>query len=272
MGQQTGESCSTGGGACPSVRGIPLPLLMMAGFLIFTAVQGAWARVSAEDGSPQELLAAMARMERSYITALWTTGSGTPAEAVASVARLRASWTEFEVERGVELARLEGGAAAAALVSARIEEAATLAAETPSHAHEVLEDIRLRLRELRVANGLEYFPDRLTAYHEPMEAMVLAAKSGGAVGPGPEAVAEIRAAFPEAVASWAALEAAPHDNAVYGLTEERLERREELLAAERSALDALGRALDGADAQAIGRAGTALKPVFARLVLLYGDR
>ena len=272
MSQQTGESCGTGGGACPSIRGIPLPLLLVLGLLIYAVAQGAWARASAAEVAPQDLLEAMAGVERSYITALWATGNGTPAEAVASVARLRAAWSKFEAERGAELSRLEGGAEAGSLVSERIEAAASLASEAPSRAHEVLEEIRLRLRELRVANGLEYFPDRLTAYHEPMEAIVIAAKSGGPAGPGPEAVAEIRATLPEAMESWAALEAAPHDNAVYGLTPEMLRRREKLLAAERSALEELAGALEAGDARAVGRAGTALKPVFARIVLLYGER
>lgn len=272
MSQQAGESCGTGGGACPSIRGIPLPLLMIVGLLIYSVAQGASARASASNGAPSELLAAMAKVERSYITALWKTGNGTPSEAAASVARLGSAWSAFEGERGAELSRLEGGAAAGTLVSERIEEAASLAAAEPSRAHQVLEDIRLRLRELRVANGIEYFPDRLTAYHEPMEAIVLAAKSGGPAGPGPAAVAEIRTALPEAVENWTALEAAPHDNVVYGLTPEMLDRREALLAEERAALDDLARALDADDTRAIGRAGAALKPGFAKLVLLYGER
>ena len=47
MSQETGESCGTGRGTCPTVRGIPLPFLLMLGAVIYMAVQGAWARASA---------------------------------------------------------------------------------------------------------------------------------------------------------------------------------------------------------------------------------
>ncbi len=169
MSQQAGESCGTGGGACPSIRGIPLPFLIMLVLVIYTVGHGAWTRASATDGA---------------------------APAV---------------------------------------------------------------------------PSAVTAYHAPMEAIVRASQSGGMAGPGPEAVAEIRAALPEAMERWSAVEAAPHD-AVYGLTPALVARRAGLLAAERAALDELARAVDAGDAPAIGRAGSALEPVVARLVLLYGER
>jgi hypothetical protein len=261
-----GATCSTGGGGCPSIGGIPIQLPILLLVLIWTLAGGG----RAEDGSggdPSDAVRrGMAAFEGPYIGALWSTGNESPERAVASVARASAAWSALTAEQGEALSSLRGGDAAVKAVTARIEEAVALAPDAPREAHETLEAVRLRLRELRVANGIAYFPDHLTAYHGPMEAIVLAGKSADADG-----VATIRATFPAVRTAWSDVESAPSQNDLFGFSAAERKRREELLAAGRSAVDALAAALEAGDPGAIRAAAVALKPPFARLVLLYGD-
>jgi hypothetical protein len=265
-GNTNGATCSTGGGGCPTIGGIPIQLPILVLVLIWTLAGGG----RADDGGGVDpgdpVRRGMAAFEGPYIAALWSTGNESPERAVAAVARTSAAWSAFMAEQGEALSSLRGGDAAVTAVAARIEEAVALAPDAPREAHEALEGVRLRLRELRVANGIAYFPDHLTAYHGPMEAIVLAGKSGEADG-----VATIRATFPAVRAAWSDVESAPSQNDLFGFSAAERKRREELLAAGRSAVDALAAALEAGDPGAIRAAAVALKPPFARLVLLYGD-
>ena len=49
-----------------------------------------------------------------------------------------------------------------------------MAAGNNAAAHTALEDVRIDLMKLRSAQGVDYFMDRLTAFHEPMEVLALA--------------------------------------------------------------------------------------------------
>lgn len=218
-----------------------------------------------------DLLRTMAELDRAYIPALWWTGQKDRERASTAIDRLHAVW--MGVEPILTESPLLDGASTEELEAVRrsIARGASLVdGDGDLHeAHEALEEIRLDTLELRRRNDIPYFLDRLTEYHEPMEAIVLAAVSGD-----DSAVDRIRELAPQARSSWRAVEDHPFDNRVYRLERHELHRRERAVAEEAAALDTLEAALaasqDGGDPTAILAAARGIKPPFTRLVLLFG--
>jgi hypothetical protein len=122
---------------------------------------------------------------------------------------------------------------------------------------------------MRLRNGLEYYPDLLTAYHDPMEAIVLAARDEALDD---EALrARLRTLLPQARALWDRVMEAELDNALFGLTPQQLARREELVAGENRALIELGKALVEGSPLPLRPIARSLKPPFAQQVLLFAE-
>lgn len=131
-----------------------------------------------------------------------------------------------------------------------------------ARAHEALEPVRIGLMKVRQAAGFDYFVDRLTAFHEPMEELVLAAGKGSLAGMEP--------VFAHAAALWRAVESHPVDAATYRLSTQRQSQLRAGLAAEAQALSRLSDALRGGDTAAALAAAKAIKPPFARAFTAFG--
>jgi len=71
-----------------------------------------------------------------------------------------------------------------------------------SEAHEALEPVRLRRMPAREQSGIGHYPDLLTAFHEPMEAIVLAAKDQTPARFGARQRGEIDTNLADAPARW----------------------------------------------------------------------
>jgi|GEM_PF-880769 len=218
-----------------------------------------------------DLLRTMAELDRAYIPALWWTGQQDRQRAGAAMNRLNAVWMGIETMLADSSLLDDRSAADLEAVAGSIARASTLVeGDGELHdAHQVLEEIRLRTLELRRRNGLPYFLDRLTEYHEPMEGIVLAAAAAD-----DDAVARIEELLPRARTLWRAAEEHAFDNRVFHLEPHELRRRERTMAVTTAALDALEAALQASDegesrTRAL-EAARAIKPPFARLVLLFG--
>lgn len=139
-------------------------------------------------------------------------------------------------------------------------------------AHEALEPIRERLMAARGAIGMDYFVDRLTAFHEPMEAMVLAAAEQATTADLQRRLRDrIAAEFAHARALWHGIEQHLPDSAAYGLTGSRLAQFRSGMADESRALGILSTALNGSDTAALIKAASAIKPPFARVFTAFGS-
>ena len=221
----------------------------------------------------------MAGIERVYVPPLWLSSQGRGEQALQAVRRLATAWEGFVASFGAS-DRLDAASAAdLEAVSAAVARAASLLdpgpdglaaeAERVHEAHEVLEGVRIRLREMRLRNGIEFYPDLLTAYHDPMEAIVLASRDEELDD---EALrARLRALLPEARTLWNRVVTAEFDNAVFELTPQELAQREKLVAAEVKALADLAQALTEGSPLPLRPTARALKPPFAQQVLLFAD-
>jgi len=131
-----------------------------------------------------------------------------------------------------------------------------------AHAHEALEPVRIGLMTVRQAAGFDYVVDRLTAFHAPMEELVLAAGKGSLAGMEP--------VFARAAALWRAVESQPVDAVTYRLSPQRQAQLRAGLAAEGLAMSRLSDALRGSDNAAALAAAKAIKPPFARVFTAFG--
>lgn len=138
-------------------------------------------------------------------------------------------------------------------------------------AHEALEEVRVELMKARSERGMDYFVDRLTAFHEPMELLALA---GAKLKPQDLTAAkrtELELAYAEARAVWRGIEQNPPDPQIYALTPGRLAQLSKAMADEAEALSQLSDALRGTDNAALLKAAAALKPAFARVFTAFGQ-
>jgi hypothetical protein len=138
-------------------------------------------------------------------------------------------------------------------------------------AHEALEEVRIVLMKARVERGEDYFVDRLTAYHEPMEVLALAGSTWKPADLTPARRAELEMAFVQARALWRDIERHPPEAKTYGLSPARATQLAKGMADEGAALSRLSDALRGSDAAGLLKAAAAIKPPFARTFTAFGQ-
>ena len=138
-------------------------------------------------------------------------------------------------------------------------------------AHNVLEHVRVILMQLRQKHGIDYYLDYQTAFHEPMEAIVLAAKGKTPATLAEQDLAKIRNTMPALEARWKAVQNARFDPDKYGLDSERAARVKRSLELETEAIEKLKKALAGSDKTSMIQLAVAIKPPFAQLYMLFGE-
>lgn len=210
-----------------------------------------------------------------YIPALALTTAAQQDAAIAG--RARAALRRLEVEWPQlrdRLAQDLGGASARRTIQSvdRHIAAAHQAVDAQAFgaAHEALEAVRLELMNARRQRSIDYFVDRLTEYHEPMEQLALV---GSRLAPKELTPAEREAlerSFVQARVLWHAIEAHLPQPAVYQLSPARAAQLAQAVADESAALARLSDALRAADDAALLKAAMAVKPPFARAFTAFG--
>jgi hypothetical protein len=217
----------------------------------------------------------MVDFDKSYIAALALTSQAAadPAKGDAALRAMQALQAKWPAFRGGPAVRGNPAVdAALPKIGDDIGTASRAAADARwSEAHEALEPVRMRMMSAREQSGIAYYPDLLTAFHEPMEAIVLAVKGKSPGSFGPNDRAEIERHLAEALARWHRVERAPLEAGPYRLTSAQLERARKLVGDERQALQRLSDAARGDDSAALIRAATGIKPAFAQLYMLFGS-
>ncbi len=138
-------------------------------------------------------------------------------------------------------------------------------------AHEALEEVRIELMRARIERGMDYFVDRLTAFHEPMEMLALAGANLKAQDLTATQRTELEQAYAQARAVWRGIEQHQPDPQIYALTPARFAQLTQAMADEAQALSQLSQALRGTDNAAVLKAAVALKPAFARVFTAFGQ-
>jgi hypothetical protein len=219
------------------------------------------------------LLDAMVALDALYVPALSLTSAaqtdaGAAPRAQAAMRRLQGRWPALRV--ALEIRKPADWSAALEAVARQIDAAAAAVVLSDwAAAHEALEPVRITLLKAREAAGIDYFVDRLTRFHEPMEVLALAG-SRGTVPISVTMRAEIERAFAEARAQWRLVEQNLPDAADYRMAPRRFAQFKQALADESAALTSLSDALRGGDDAALLKGAQAIKPPFARAFTAFG--
>lgn len=135
-------------------------------------------------------------------------------------------------------------------------------------AHEALESVRVVLLQGRRRNGLDYFVDRLTEFHEPMEAIVLLGKDMTTLSF--QNRSQLKEHLEHAWGYWAGIEASQVDPVLYGLNKSQVASLKNGLEREKQALENLRKLVDVGTDKEVLQAAVAIKPPFARLFTTFG--
>jgi hypothetical protein len=233
-------------------------------------------------------LSDMVAMEKSYVNPLFYTSNMNAPKAKASYTAFVAVWDAFYAEYRTYrpsqqnwVSRFDAMNEAVQAPKAIIDQAAKLfAAKDPScvalptvppsfscpslvGAHDILEAVRYELWELRTHNGFPRFvTDRLTAYHDPMEAIVLTFKGRPLPTISAAELAAVGEYLDEAIYLWTLVEKAPIDAELWGFSDAAMIEIEKRLAAESAMLEKLAGFYDAGDLAGLAANAMALKQAF----------
>ncbi|MBF0280809.1 MAG: hypothetical protein HQM13_23660 [SAR324 cluster bacterium] len=138
-------------------------------------------------------------------------------------------------------------------------------------AHEELEGIRNVFLALRQRNGINYFVDYLTEFHEPMEGIVLSALKKTPETLTSENVNTIRNLLPQTISLWEKIQKDSFDQELFRFNDSKITQMKKLMKSEGMALEQLQNALEGSDHALLIKRSVAIKPNFAKLFMMFGD-
>lgn len=210
----------------------------------------------------------MVAFDRAYIPGLALSNQpDKPATAVEeSMRRLNTGWEKFL--QSLSKSDRENAALGKAIAEsgARIDEARKLvAAGKRAQAHEALEGVRIAFWKARTAMGIDYLPDRFTAFHEPMEEFVdLAGKPGADAG-------KLKSFLGELSARWSDVEKAKLDVGLFKFSGEKAGTYANMVKKEREILTQLSGILESGNQESLAKTAGAMKGNFSQTYLLFGD-
>jgi hypothetical protein len=223
-------------------------------------------------GAPTaELVAGMVAFDKAYIPVLALSNQNKPEASLKAMTILKSQWADFSRRFAASYPEADWtrGFDRTAAVLLRAEE--QLKKGDPAAAHIVLEEVRDIFVELRAARSIAYYVDFLNHYHGSMEEVTAVTAGRTAAAVGQDQVRSVGSLLPVARAKWEATLAAPFDAAAFGFSAARVE---ELKKAEQAVLQGIGqveKALETGDREALVRTVEAMKPVFTRTFLMFGD-
>lgn len=224
--------------------------------------------------SAGDLRQEMVKLDKVYIAALALSSQGKIDESRKAVNALGEAWQAFSSKHANANPADKQWQADFATVDKMVAKAVTIV-QTPgknvNEAHEALEDVRNVLIKLRQRNRVDYYIDGLTAFHHPMEEIVLAAKDKTPQTLSDSDIAKIRKTLPEAEKLWRAVETHRLDAATYQLSAAQSQDVAKLVKLESAALATLKDALASGDKAQIAKAAVAIKPNFAKLFMTFAN-
>jgi len=125
--------------------------------------------------------------------------------------------------------------------------------------------------KVRQRQGLDYFVDRLTAFHEPMEQLAQAGSTWQSAALDISHKAELERAYAHARTLWRSIEGESVDAPQYGLSPARAAQLRNAIDEESTALTQLSDALRGSDKTRILKSEAAIKSPFARALTAFGQ-
>lgn len=209
-----------------------------------------------------------AALERAYVPALALTNQPTkPATLVQeSLRRLDKGWQSFVQATASQIKSNPAFATVITESRQKISGAEALVAADKRHdAHESLEYIRTAFWKVRTDMGIDYLPDRFTAFHDPMEKF---AEEVSKPGSDPK---KLKTALSGLSRLWSDVEKSGIDAALFKLSPERAETYAKQVRKEREILNQLAGLIDSGNVEALSKAAVAMKSNFAQTYFVFGD-
>lgn len=227
------------------------------------------ASVSAGDA----LLSDFAAFDRAFIPPLALTNQEKVAPSKKAIEILKTNWAEFKARHYKGKPKDPKWKQDLDRVESKIleSEGIILTERDLMDAHEILESIRFALMGLRKRNGIDYYLDHLSEFHEHMEAIVHTAseRDAGSVTEKDRDILKKECA--EAVRVWDRIQDFAFDQNLFGFNEQKETRRKELIKMESQALSRLQKALERDDPDLILKSAKEIRPHYAALYKLFGD-
>ena len=230
----------------------------------------------AAHGAPLEDMVAL---DAVYIPALAMTNAAAQDAAFAPKARaalgaLQSQWPALKQRLAITWGTTvpAGWSVALASTGRHIDIASGAAKQDDwKQAHDALEPVRIDLMKVRQRQGLDYFVDRLTAFHEPMEQLAQAGSTWPSSVLDTSRRDELVQAYAHARTLWRGIEGQPVDATQYGLSPARAAQLRKAIDEESAALARLSDALRGDDKASVLKAAVAIKSPYARAFTAFGQ-
>ncbi len=230
----------------------------------------------AKDPVKPKLLRSMAQLDQAYIPAFIFTDLHKQREAEIAIERLRERWNMIyeqyyglQLKYGVNIVDKFWKEDFDRTLT-ELELAETLIkAEQLTEAHERLVSIRTVLRNLRQRNGLEYFLDGMTAYHDAMEMIRLSLRGKDKLREKDHK--QLVALFEQAQNSWAKLDVTKIETKNFGFKSKKIEAIRRRIREQEKHLAAFEAALSSGNADLIFQSAQDLRPNFTVLYKAFGD-
>jgi hypothetical protein len=225
--------------------------------------------------SDSDLEQAFAGLDQAVVPALFYTSAANQVQSEAALTLLNREWAGFRASYGDYRPDYANWGAYVDGIEQEMLAANSIVFSGTAplvDAHEALEGIRIILIDFRLKNGFpKFMTDKLTLYHDPMEAIALTVKGKTPLTLSDAAVAFVAESLPAAEKAWATAERCPVDPEVWGFTPAQMLTFYNAMANERLALEKLQTALESGDKQAIIVAGLGLKQNFVPVYTFFGD-
>ena len=220
-----------------------------------------------------DLIKDFVSFDKAYIPALALTSQGKIEESKKAMILLKENWKTFkEVYNSYNKKDLEWEKDFDKIDQMILNaDEIVLSANDILRAHDVLEEVRIILMELRKRNNIDYYVDYLTEFHEPMEAIVLTAKDKNPETLTDGDVREIQSSLNQASIIWEKIENLKFDEKLFGFANEKIMKMNHYIKSESDALNRLKQAMGNKDKRLIIQAAVAVKPNFANLFMMFGD-
>lgn len=242
--------------------------------LIATAIiviAGVWIYIDGEK-KEAELLRDMANLDRSYIPALMLSGKGQHEEFIIAMNRFVDGWEDFK-KNNLDMQRLDAQwDEDMHKVQHQIQLALDLMESDAElkQIHEALEPIRKTMLELRQRNGMDYYLDYLSRYHDAMEKVVEKTQALDSAASVTE-LEQLKGDVEHARSLWQEVVNARLDKNIFIVDPQSLMQLQSLVNKTQQGLTELQAAIDAADAAKVKQLGAKLKPLFTQIYALFGN-
>ena len=230
----------------------------------------------AKKPEPQNVLRSMAKLDQVYIPALIFTNLHKQRESELALERLRGEWDRFnkkyvnlKIKYGLNITDKFWKEDFYVIEGLMTTAESYVREGKLAEAHGQLKGVRMVLRGLRRRNGLEYYLDGMSEFHEYMEEIIFYLRGKDRFTD--KDMDNLRSLFKKAQASWAKVSRSEPEAELFGFDQEKVDAVKKRVREEERVLAVFAAALSSQDADRIFQAAQDLKPNFVVLYKAFGD-